>query len=104
MGATACKTPPEFPPGGVAVDEARCGVRASDEVAGRDRASRAGVPPTIVCAAVVFRTSTVSAPSPPNSTIEPTSPPEKIESFSVPPLTVPVLPVCRTTVSLPNPR
>ncbi len=45
--------------------------------------------------------STVSAPSLPNSCIEPLLPPAMMQSFSAPPFTVPVLPACRTTVSLP---
>ena len=45
----------------------------------------------------------VSAPSPPNSCIVPMAvPPSEMLSFSLPPLTVPVLPARRTTLSLPE--
>ncbi len=60
------------------------------------------LPPTIVCADVDKATEMESAPSLPNSTSEPTASGEKSESFSVPPLTVPVLPVRSSTVSLPE--
>jgi hypothetical protein len=46
--------------------------------------------------------SIVSAPSLPNSCIEPLLPPAMMQSFSVPPCTVPVLPAWRMTVSLPE--
>ena len=44
----------------------------------------------------------MSAPALPNNCIAPTLLPEMMQSFSVPPFTVPILPVCRMTVSLPE--
>ncbi len=57
------------------------------------------LPPTIVCAEVEAPVSIVSTPSLPNSCIEPLLP--MMQSFSVPPFTVPILPAWRMTVSLP---
>ncbi len=60
-------------------------------------------PPTMVSAPVALKTSTKSAPSPPNSCIEPISVPSSVMlSFSLPPFTVPVLPVRRMISSLPE--
>jgi hypothetical protein len=58
-------------------------------------------PPTTVTPDVAAVKSTVSLPALPNSCIAPMPPLAKMLSFSVPALTVPVLPARRMTVSLP---
>jgi hypothetical protein len=60
-------------------------------------------PPTTVRGVLAFERDIVSAPSPPNSCIDPDPIAlKKTLSFSLPRLTVPVLPGRRTTVSFPE--
>jgi hypothetical protein len=65
-------------------------------------ASLESLPPTIVWPVLVAATSTVSAPSLANSTMEPIDPLATMLSLSVPRLTIPVLPAWSTTVSEPE--
>jgi hypothetical protein len=59
-------------------------------------------PPTIVWAELAASKLTVSAPALPNVCIEPVPAGPNTLSFSLPPLTVPVLPVRKRTLSLPE--